>query len=368
MRHLSDGRLRRMVDEPLALTADEQVHFDGCAQCHRRYDTIATEARASAALLAVPGFEPQAAAVLSSLRSQLARQSARPAPIYQRWIDRNAPRMRPLATPLVAAGLAAVLLTGVAATGAGGVLLRIFQPTQVVPVQVSPSGGPPESLLLDYGTVKWLPAPPSVQQLSDPAAAHTQTGLPVLMPATLPNGVRGPVTYGVVSQAAGSLTFDADRLRASAAKQHVKVNPMPSSINGSTLVVNAGPALLEVWGLAGETQLQPPTLVIAQTRVPTVDSTGATQAELENYLLSQPGVPPELASQIKAIKDPSTTLPLPIPQGLTTSEPATVNGHPATLIKAVIGAGVVWIQNGVIYAVGGQLTPDQVLAIATSLH
>jgi hypothetical protein len=38
------------------------------------------------------------------------------------------------------------------------------------------------------------------------------------------------------------------------------------------------------------------------------------------------------------------------------------------LIKAVFGAGVVWVKNGVIYAVGGQVTPEQVLAIATSLH
>jgi hypothetical protein len=368
VRHLSDGTLRRMVDEPLALTADEQVHFDGCAECHSRYDAIAAGARASAALLAVPAFEPQPAAGFTSLRPQLAQQVARPAPLYQRWIDRNGSRMRPLATPLLAAGLVAILLMGITATGVGGELLRIFQPTQVVPVQVSPSGVAPQSLLLDYGTVRWLPAAPSAQQLTDPSAAHTQTGLPVLMPATLPNGVSGPVTYGVVSQATGSLTFDADRLRASALKQHVKVNPMPSSINGSTLVVNAGPALLEVWGMSGSTELQAPTLVIAQTRVPTIDSTGASQAELEDYLLSQPGVPPDLANQIRAIKDPSTTLPLPIPKGLATTEPATVNGHPATLIKAVIGAGVVWIQNGVIYAVGGQLTPDQVLAIATSLH
>jgi hypothetical protein len=108
--------------------------------------------------------------------------------------------------------------------------------------------------------------------------------------------------------------------------------------------------------------------VIAQTRVPTVDSTGATAAELEDYLLSQPGVPPDIAAQIRAIKDPSSTLPIPIPKGLATTEQVQVNGVQGLLIKAVLGAGVVWQKNGVIYAVGGQLTPEQVLAIATSLH
>jgi hypothetical protein len=89
---------------------------------------------------------------------------------------------------------------------------------------------------------------------------------------------------------------------------------------------------------------------------------------LEDYLLSQPGVPPDIAAQIKAIKDPSTTLPIPIPKGLATTESVQINGVQGLLIKAVIGAGVVWQKNGVIYAVGGLLTPDQVLAIATSLH
>jgi hypothetical protein len=207
-----------------------------------------------------------------------------------------------------------------------------------------------------------------VQQLTDAVAARTQSGLPVLMPASLPNGVSGPVSYGVLSHATGSLTFDAARLQSSALKAGVHVSPMPSTIDGSTLVVNAGPALIEVWGLAGGSGMNVPTLVIAQTRVPTVDSNGATTVQLEDYLLSQPGVPPELAAQVRAIKDPSTTLPIPIPKGLATTESTQVNGTPATLIKAVLGAGVVWVKNGVIYAVGGQLTPDQVLAIATSLR
>jgi len=131
--------------------------------------------------------------------------------------------------------------------------------------------------------------------------------------------------------------------------------------------LHASPNALAVRAYVDQNQV--PTLVILQTRVPTVDSTGATAAELEAYLLSQPGVPPDIAAQLRAIKDPSSTLPIPIPKGLATTEPVEINGAPGgLLIRAVVGAGVVWQKNGVIYAVGGQLTPDQVLAIATSLH
>jgi hypothetical protein len=370
VRHLTDGTLRRIYDEPLALTAADQAHFDECPDCKPRFDAIANGARATTALLHVPAFEPEARVALSVVQARITREeTARPPRWYERWLDRTAPRWRPLATPAIAVLLAAALLTGLGASGVAQSLVRVFEPTQLATVPVSPSDFAQSGVLLDYGNVKWLPEPPKLQQLTDAATAQAQSGLPVLSPASLPQGVSGPVSYAVVSHATGSLTFDAARLHASAAKAGVKVSAMPSSIDGSTLVVNGGPALIEAWGLGSPTAaMNVPTLVIAQTRVPTVDSTGASTAQLEDYLLSQPGVPPELAAQIKAIKDPSTTLPIPIPKGLATTESTQVNGTPAVLIKALLGAGVVWVKNGVIYAVGGQLTPDQVLAIATSLH
>src|SRR6267143_694997 len=64
VRHLSDGTLRRIYDEPLALTAADQAHFDECAHCKAAFGTIANSARAATALLSVPAFEPEAAAAL----------------------------------------------------------------------------------------------------------------------------------------------------------------------------------------------------------------------------------------------------------------------------------------------------------------
>ncbi len=342
MRHLSDGTLRRIYDEPLALTAADQAHIDECPDCKSRFDAIANEARATTALLRVPAFEPQSHAALSVVQARISREEqARPVRWYERWLERTSPRWRPMATPAVAVLLAVVLVTGLGVSGVAQSLIRVFEPTQVATVQVSPSDFAQSGALLDYGNIKWQPQAPRLQQLTDAAAAQVQSGLPVLSPASLPKGVSGPVSYGVVSHATGSLTFDAARLQSSAARAGVKVGAMPSSIDGSTLIVNGGPALIEVWGLGSTTEtMNVPTLVIAQTRVPTV----------------------------KAIKDPSTTLPIPIPKGLATTESTQVNGTPAALIKAVLGAGVVWVKNGVIYAVGGQLMPDQVLAIATSLH
>src|ERR1700682_5276166 len=267
VRHLSDGTLRRIYDEPLALAAADQSHFDECAECKPRFNSIANNARAATGLLRVPAFEPQTRAALVAVQARIKREeTARPPRWYERWLDRTSPRWRPMATPAIAVLLAAVLLTGLGVSGGAQSLVRVFEPQQRQAVPVSPSDFAQTSALLDYGNVKWLPEPPKLQQLTDAAAAQTQSGLPVLMPTSLPKGVSGPVSYGVVSRATGSLTFDAARLQASALKAGVHVSPMPSSIDGSTLVVNGGPALIEVWGFAAGSGLNVPTLVIAQTR------------------------------------------------------------------------------------------------------
>src|SRR5438309_594771 len=243
VRHLSDGTLRRIYDEPLALTAADQAHFDECVECKPRFDSIANDAGATTGLLRLPAFEPQTLAALVAMRARIKREeAARPPRWYERWLGRTSPRLRPMATPAIAVLLAAVLLTGLGVSGVAQSLVRIFEPQQLQAVTVSPSDFAPTSALLDYGQVKWQPEAPKLQQLTDAATAQTQSGLPVLMPASLPNGVSGSVSYGVVSQATGSLTFDAARLRASASKASVHVSPMPSSIDGSTLVVNGGPA------------------------------------------------------------------------------------------------------------------------------
>src|SRR2546423_263481 len=74
--------------------------------------------------------------------------AARPSRWSRRGIGRNPPRLRPMATPAVAVLLAAVLISGVAVTGVAGQLVRVFQPRQIVAVQVSPSGVP-SNLRLD---------------------------------------------------------------------------------------------------------------------------------------------------------------------------------------------------------------------------
>src|ERR1700737_4062958 len=195
VRHLSDGTLRRIYDEPLALAAADQSHFDEGAECKPRFNAIATDARATTGLLRVPAFEPQTRAALVAVQARIKREeTARPPRWYERWLDPSSPRLRPIATPAIAVLLAAALLTGLGVSGIAQSLVRIFETKQLQAVTVSPSDFAQSTALLDYGQGKWLPEAPKVQQLTDAAAGQTQSGLPVLMPSSLPHGVSGPVS------------------------------------------------------------------------------------------------------------------------------------------------------------------------------
>lgn len=140
---------------------------------------------------------------------------------------------------------------------------------------------------------------------------------------------------------------------------------MPARINGSTLQVTVGTAVAATYG-TGEL----PDLVVGQMAAPKIMSTGVTVQELENYVLSLPDVPSTLATQLRSLGDPTTTLPLPIPVDMAQSQKVSVQGVEGVAIGDQTGAGsvVIWEKNGMIYGVGGPLKESDVLATANSLH
>jgi hypothetical protein len=148
---------------------------------------------------------------------------------------------------------------------------------------------------------------------------------------------------------------------------------MPAKLDGSTLVVTGGPAILVTYG----TQGQPgqgdqggDLLFVGVAKAPTAASDGASVAEIQAYLLSQPSVSPALAAQIRAIGDPASTLPVPIPLGQASATTVSVHGTNGLFIgdSTGLGGGVLWQQGGLVYIVGGTLTQAQTLAVANSLR
>jgi hypothetical protein len=92
-------------------------------------------------------------------------------------------------------------------------------------------------------------------------------------------------------------------------------------------------------------------------------------AQIESYLVSLPGISPQLAAQIRAIGDPTQVIPLPIPVDRATSRSVTVDGVRGVLVgdDTGLGAGVIWVKNGYVYGVAATASQDDVLAVARSL-
>ena len=255
--------------------------------------------------------------------------------------------------------------------GCGGhASATIFAPTHVAPVSVSRSdlraiatltglgdsqqfGGfttPNGSSTLRFGTLTWSSG--TAQPASSRAQAAAEAGFPVTLPAHLPAGV-GAVQQFVVQPrvtAVGDLQLHGRGSRRQLGDPSTPARPSSRSTGGPT----ASDA---------------PTLGVATMRRPTARSTGATIGEIEAFLLRQPGLPPQLAEEIRLLGDLRTTLPVPVPSGASVRS-VQIAGRPGVLLADASNAAsaVVWEDGaGMLHAVVGILDSQDVLNVAGQL-
>jgi len=364
--HLTDGTLRRKLDEAGALTESENRHYSECADCQARYEVFADDARVVAGALAVPDLKIDVASAFNRVRS---------APAAQPRFGIRLPILRPSSRPVMGVLAAATVILALVVTGIAQGLFFQPQTVQAVPVSIADL----QSLngLGDFGTLTWT-TKPAPQLVTSASEAATVSGLHVPIVGKLPDGVSSNVTYAAMPAAVGVFTFDAAKAAAAAAKAGKTLPPMPAGMDGSKLTVTVGPAVLEIFGnlntgtaatTPDPSQLSLPQLVVGSSSAPVVTSSGVTTQQLEDYLLSLPGVSANLAAAIRAVKDPSTTLPIPIPIEYATHKTVTVQGVDGVAVgdNTGLGAGVIWIKGGTVYGVAGTLKQDVILDIADGL-
>jgi hypothetical protein len=392
VRHLSDGALRRLYDEPYSLDEETRAHYNDCADCQARFATVADDARHTMGLLAVPAATVDPAGALARVKARNGTGSGAPRLTLVRGGGR-----RLMIGGLAAAVLAGVMVTTLAFTPLAANLVKIFQPTQVtvVPVQASDFQG--LSAFSNWGDVKGT-SQGQLQQAETAAEAAKIAGLPAIHvdSNTLPASLRkAPVSYSAVTQSSGTVTFN---------------DNAPAKLRGSTLTLVAGPAEATLYGdlgrlqqgakntqgnaegggstsaSGGDTGAGPsdadrqsiqqalsqvgPILAVAEMKSPQVSSTGASVADIKSALLAQPGLSPTLRSAISSIDSPSGNLPIPIPSGYVNSHNVKVQGVTGTAFgdSTGLGSAVVWIKGGKVYAVAGTVTEDQVLAVANGVR
>jgi hypothetical protein len=363
--HLSDGTLRRMVDEPDAHGGADARHLETCADCKARYSTVSQDARAISSLLAAPELKVDIASAFNRVRT---------APAARPRFGFRLPMMRPGSRPVVLAFATAVaaialLVTAIAQDS------NTFTPQTLTPVPVTMADMQSLSQLSAYGTITWTKQP-SPQIVTSAEAATSASGLPVPKVASLPSGVSSTVTYAAMGQATAVFTFSKDKAAAAAAQAGKTLPALPAALDGAQLTVTIGPAVAEIYGNFSKpasgsdiTQANLPQMIVGETTAPVATSSQLTVVQFENALLAQPGISAELKAAINAIGDPSTTLPIPIPVQFATSSTVTIQGVQGLALgdNTGVGAGAIWIKNGVVYGVVGTIKRDDAVNVANQL-
>ncbi len=298
-----------------------------------------------------------------------------------------------------AAALAGALLVATPLRGLASSFLEVFEPRSVAFVPITLDEMRSLSRMPDlsaYGTTQELVRANSTT-VASPQAASQLARFNVRVPSAGISPNVGQPEFSVTSPSAQRFAFSAARARAAALAKHAPLSPMPAGLDGSTLQIELGSTVVTTYAsTAKPTQAfaqrevtstsantgtvthrhvayfrgSAPPIVIAQMQVPKVYSTGVSVSTLERYLLQQPGFPPRLAAALRAIGDPATTLPIPIPVDKAFAVPVAVDGVRGIGIgdETGLGAGVIWQNHGILYAVFAPLAAHDVLAIADSLR
>lgn len=394
---LTEGRLRAYLDDELttAERATCERHLAECAACAERLAEVReTSARAATALAPLvatttPMAEPHAALARFQLRRERAGMETT-GPL-RRWLPAPAMRPRSAFAALVILTLFGLVLSLTPLQSLANAIARPFRVEQfaAVAVHVPAMKGLPKpeqltpaeksqltTMLGNLGTLTSNGSAQSVRQVAtlDEARAHYATDkarnggvLKVLPASALPAGFAGQAPRYTVSDAITGQYA----LNVQVAKQYARLANQPDIANLPWPNVNqlvfgfdipAGVAITygdQTKGF-GYVQMASPTL-----NVPNELDVNAFRAAV----LALPGLPPDTVAQIKAIQNWDKTLIIPVPQDATT-ENVSINGRPGLLIVDGQGRGavVLWEANGVLYALGGNLSRAEVLAAASNLR
>jgi hypothetical protein len=359
MRHPTEGVLRRLLDEPAGVADADRQHVADCPQCLSDLAVAREDADLVDAALASPGSaDVDVAAAWQRLSTPAPVTGAAPA------APRTGRARALLRRPVVATLAVALVLTGAGTAAASG-WLQIFRTEQVAPVSITAEDLVALPDLSAYGDLL-VSGDPDVHVVPDATAAAAESGLEAPKVTDLPRGVRGEPVYQVGGKVTATFTFSTARAAQAADAAGTTLPAAPPGLDGSRVRLVAGPGVAQVWA----SSTGAPALLVGRAVAPTAFSSRVPFETARDYLLSLPGLPADVAAQLRAFTADGATLPLPVPADQVTTSSARVNGAPATVLatRDRTVSGVVWVDDGMLTAVAGSLDVDEVLSIARNLR
>ncbi len=364
MRHPTDGVLRRLLDEPAGVAEADRRHVADCPQCLTALAAAREDATlVGAALTADADVDvPAAWARLSaSAHAPVAAPSRTPSPVRAARRGRFGELVRRPAAAALAFG---VVLAG-AGTAAANDWLPIFRTEEVTAIGLDSADLVALPDLEAYGDVV-VTGDDDLRTVPDAATAEAESGLDLPEVDALPSGISGEPEYQVAGEVTATFTFDADRAAQAAAAAGDTLPTPPAGLDGASVRLVAGPGAAQVW----QSGSGAPGLVVGRAVAPSAFSSGVPFETIRDYLLSLPGLPDDVAAQLRTFTADGSTLPLPVPSDYVTTSTEDVGGEPATVLatRDRTLAAVVWVEDGEVTVVAGALDTGEVLEVARGLR
>ena len=393
--HLTSGEIRAYQDQELDGPEMKQAkaHLDSCQQCQEQAEALRLRAQKVSARLASLNPPPlqtqrssdQARAGLEARRKHYQKEHA------NMWNQLFSRLSRPVWAGLAVIALLAVSLAFPPVRAIANSFLGLFRVQQFSVVQVNP-GNLPEQLgsssQLEYmlsTDVEFTQGGPSVE-VASAAEAGAQAGLPVRLPAQ----IRGEQTLRVQPGGQATFTVDIQHVRALLDEIGRSDIQLPAMLNGAKVEIGIPTSVMAQYGdcrldleQAREQGYDPdnPQLPrmprctsLVQMPSPTISAPpGLDVSRIGEAFLQIMGMSREEAEHFAKNIDWTTTFVIPIPRYGTSYEDVMVDGVTGTLIRQQLEDHadqymLLWVKDGIVYALAGPGDNTTALTIANSLE
>lgn len=301
------------------------------------------------------------------------------------WSKLTSRISRPAWVALALVALLAISLAFPPVQAVANSFLKLFrvEQVQVVPVDVERLAGEMqqstqlEGLFSNSVQVEERGEP---QEVASAEEASARLGMPVRLPTTL------EAQSKIMLQPGGSVTFtvDLELMRAVLQDMGRADIQLPDSLDGTVVKLDMPAGVVAMYG---DCQMEeravkdtdspqamdmPDCISFFQMPSPSVDAPpDLNVAQMGEIYLQVLGMTPEEAARFASNVDWTSTFVVPVPRYSSSNEDVQVDGVNGTLIKYREGGRqaflLVWVKDGVIYALGGPGKGMDALQIAASL-
>ncbi|OGO36179.1 MAG: hypothetical protein A2W35_10440 [Chloroflexi bacterium RBG_16_57_11] len=385
--HLSPGEIQAYHDRQLGDEAlrRAEAHLADCPRCRSAAQTALEETRQVGAHLA--SLEPSDSKPISTpaARLRLERRLQYPKEPITMWSKLTSRISRPAWVGLALVAVLAISLAFPPVQAVANSFLKLFRVEQVrvVPVDTERLAGEMEQSTRLEGlfseSVK-VEEGGEPQEVSSAEEASARLGMPVRLPTTLEGQPK------IMVQPGGKVTFtiDLELMRAVMQEMNRPDIQLPDSLDGAVvkLEVPAGVA-----ALYGDCQVEQPPVFdpdkpppagfpvctsFFQMPSPSIDAPPDLDfAQMGEIYLQVLGMTPEEAASFASSVDWTSTFVVPVPRYRADYQEVQVDGVTGTLIEHFENGEraflLVWVKDGVVYALGGPGQADEALQIAASL-